>query len=91
MRTQGDDVIRPDDALIVEAQAAGQIETAGQRAEVANGFGGRMGEALVVVGTKQSEHRIGILQGGGASQAQFTDQAVLESAPGTLDATLGLG
>jgi hypothetical protein len=84
-------VIGSDDALIVEAQAAGQIETAGQRAEVANGFGGRMGEALVVVGTKQSEHGIGLQQSGGASQTEFTDQTVLESTPGTLDATLGLG
>jgi hypothetical protein len=39
-----------DDALIAQAEAAGEIEAAGQRAEVARGDGA--GEALVVVGAE---------------------------------------
>src|SRR5208283_1129116 len=32
-----------------------------------------------------------VLQGGGAGEAEFADQTVLASAPGALDAALGLG
>jgi len=49
-----------------------------------------MGEALVVIGAKASEHGVGQRQGSGAGEAQFADQAVLAGAPGALDAALGL-
>jgi microcystin degradation protein MlrC len=90
VRAQGDDMIGCDDALIVQAQAAGQIEAAGQGAEVASRVGGGVGEALVVVPAKASEHDIGLRQSGGLGEAELADQTVLESAPGALDAALGL-
>src|SRR5208337_1818966 len=91
MRAQGDGVVGSDDALITQAEAAGEIEAAGQGAEVAGGLGGGTGKALVVVGTEALEHGVGLLQGGGAGEAKFADQTVLKGAPGALDAALGLG
>ena len=78
------------DPLVVQAEAAGQVETAGQAAEVRNRIGGGTGEALVVIGAEASEHGIGLFQGSGLSEAKFADQAILTSTPGTLDAALGL-
>ena len=60
VRAQGDGVIGGDDALIVQAEAAGEIEAARQAAEVAGGFGGGTGEALVVVGAEAGEHGVGL-------------------------------
>src|SRR5208282_1192953 len=88
---QGDDVVGADHALVMQAQAAGQIEATRQAAEVARGLGGETGEALVVVGAEALEPGVGLLQGGGAGEAKFADQTVLASAPGALDAALGLG
>src|SRR5271157_835450 len=90
MRAQGDDVVGADHALIAQAEAASEIEAARQRAEVAGGVGGGMGKALVVVGAEAIKHGVGLLQGGGVGEAKFADQAILASAPGTLDAALGL-
>jgi hypothetical protein len=91
VRAQGNDVIGSDDASIVQAEAAGKIETTRQRAEVASRLGGRMSEAAVVVGAKLSQYDIGLLQSAGVNEAKFADQTILKSAPGTLDASLGLG
>ena len=88
---QGDDVVGSDDALVVQTQAAGEIEAVRQGAKVASGIGGGAGEALVVVGTKLAEHGIGFGQGGGAGEAKFADQTVLTGAPGAFDAALSLG
>ena len=88
--TQGDGVIGIDDALIMQCETAGQIETTGQRAEVAGGLGGGTGEALVVVGAELLKHGVGLGQSGRPSEAKFADQAVLAGAPGALDAALGL-
>jgi hypothetical protein len=87
---QGDGVVGGNDALVVQAQAAGEVETAGQAAKVRNRIGGGTGEALVVIGAEASQHGIGLFQGSGLSEAQFTDQAILTSAPGALDAALSL-
>src|SRR5450432_1276525 len=78
------------DPLVAQAEAAGEIEAARQAAEVGSGVGGGTGEALVVVGTEAGEHGVGFGQSGGLSQAKFADQTVLTSAPGALDAALGL-
>ena len=59
-------------------------------AEVGSGLGGGTGEALVVIGAKAGEHRIGLFQSNGLREAKFADQAVLAGAPSTLDAALGL-
>jgi hypothetical protein len=91
MRAQGDDVVSSDHALIAQAEAACQIEAAGQGAKVAGGVGGGVGKALVVVGAKALEHGVGLLQSSGAGEAEFANQTILASAPGTLDAALGLG
>ena len=91
VRAQGDGVIGGDDALIAQAEAASEIEAARQGAEVAHRFGGGTGEALVVVGAEAGEHGVGLLDGGGVSEAKFADQAVLTGAPDALDAALGLG
>ena len=80
-----------DDALVVQAEAAIEIEAAGQGAEVRSGLGGRTGEALVVISTELVEYGIGFGQGGGAGEAQFADQTVRAGAPGAFDAAFGLG
>ena len=90
MGAQGKGVVGGDDALIAQAEAAGQIEATGQGAKVARGVGGGAGEALVVVGAEAGEHGVGWLQSGGLSEAEFADQTVLKSAPGALDAALSL-
>jgi hypothetical protein len=84
-------VIGGDDALVVQAEAAGEVEAAGQAAESRCGIGGGTGEALVVIGAKAGEHGVGLVQGGGAGEAKFADQTVLAGAPGALDAAFGLG
>ena len=86
LRPQSDGVIGGYGPLVVQAEAAGEIEASGQAAEVASGLGGGTGEALVVVGARADEHNLGLLDGGGLSQTKFADQAVLASAPGALDA-----
>ena len=91
LRPQSDGVIGGDDPLVVQAEATGEIEAAGQAAEVAGSLGGGTGEALVVVGAEAGQHNVGLLDGGGLSQTKFADQAVLAGAPGALDAALGLG
>src|SRR5271167_4506762 len=91
MSAQGDDVVGADHALVMQAQATGQIEATRQAAEVARGLGGGTGEALVVVGAEALEHGVGLLQSGGAGEAKFADQTVLAGAPGALDAAFGLG
>src|ERR1019366_7387184 len=78
------------DALIAQAEAAGQIEATGQGAKVARGVGGGAGEALVLVGAEAIEHDVGLLQSGGTGEAEFADQTVLKSAPGAFDAALSL-
>ncbi len=52
--------------------------------------GGRTGEADIVFGQKASQHRVGLIKGGGSRQAQFTAQPVLEGAPRALDPAFGL-
>src|SRR5258708_23263099 len=79
-----------DDALIVQAEAAGQIEAAGQAAKVGGGVGGGTGEALIEIGAEASEHGVGLFQSNGLSEAKVADQAVLTRAPGTLDAAHSL-
>src|SRR5258708_12765778 len=79
-----------DDALIVQAEAAGQIEAAGQAAKVGGGVGGGTGEALIEIGAEASEHGVGLFQSNGLGEAKFADQAVLKGAPGTLDPALSL-
>ena len=83
-------MIGGDDASIVQAEAAGEIEAAGQGAEVARGIGGGPGEALVVIGAEAGEHGVGFGQSGGTGEAKFADQTVLTGATGALDAAFGL-
>src|ERR1700730_15242948 len=78
------------DALVVQAEAAGEVEAAGQAAKVRNRIGGGTGEALVVIGAEASEHGIGLFQRSGLSETKFADQAILTGAPGALNAALGL-
>jgi len=91
VRAQSDSVVGVDDTLVVQTEAAVEIEAARQASEIANRIGGGTGEALVVVGAKLLQHNVGLGQGGGAGQAQFADQAILKGAPGALDAAFGLG
>lgn len=53
---QSDGVIGIDHALIVQGQAAGEIEAAWQAAKVRVGIGGGMGEAAVVIGAELLQH-----------------------------------
>ena len=59
--SEGDDVIGADDALVAKTEAAGEIETPGESAEIAGGIGGGAGEALVVVVAKSGQDGIGLL------------------------------
>jgi hypothetical protein len=88
---EGDGVIGSDDALVVQAEAAIEIEAARQTAKVACGLGGRPGKALVVVGAEPGEYGVGVRDGGGLGQTKFADETILASAPDALDAALGLG
>ena len=83
-------MIGGDDALIVQAEAACEIETTRQAAKVRSSLGGGASEASIVIGAERVEHGVGLGQGGGASQAKFADQTILASAPGAFDAALGL-
>jgi hypothetical protein len=83
-------VIGGHDPLVAQAEAAGEVEAAGQAAKVGSGIGGGTGEALIVVGAEAGKPGVGLRQGGGAGEAKFADQAVLTGAPGALDAALGL-
>src|SRR5260221_1652126 len=83
-------MIGGNDALVVQAEAAGEVEAAGQAAKVRIRIGGGTGEALVVIGAEASELGIGLCQGRGLSEGKYADQAILTSAPGALDAALGL-
>jgi hypothetical protein len=84
-------VVGSDDALIAQAETAGEIEAARQGAKVGSGVGGGTGKALVVIGAEAGEHGVGFGQSGGLGEAKFADQTVLKGAPGALDAAFGLG
>jgi hypothetical protein len=88
---QGDGVIGGDDPLVAQAEAAGEVEAARQGAEVVRGIGSGTGEAQVVVDAEEGEHGVGLWQRGSTGEAEFADQPVLASAPGTFDAAFGLG
>jgi hypothetical protein len=49
-----------------------------------------MRETQIVIGAEALQHGIGLQQGGGLRQAQFADQTILTSAPGSLDAAFGV-
>ena len=53
-------MIGGDHTLVVQAEAAGQIEAAGQAAEVGSRFGRGTGEALIVIGAEDGEHGVGL-------------------------------
>lgn len=78
------------DALIVQAQTASQIKAPWQGPKITSGLGGGAREAVIVIGAEALQHGVGLQQSGGLRQAQLADQAILTSAPGTLDAALGL-
>ena len=82
------DVVVADHALMDEATDAVQIFRGGTPGgeEVA----GRTGEATVVVGNKTGQDGIGRVQIGGASQAEFAGETVLEHPPEAFDAAFGL-
>jgi hypothetical protein len=74
MRAPSDGVIGADHALIGQAEAAVEIEAAGQAADVTSCPGGRTGKAMVVTGAKLLQHGVGFSQVGGPGEAQFADQ-----------------
>lgn len=82
------DVVVADGALVQEAADASEILWSG-----APGFFGlarRAGKAPVVVGKKAAEDLVGGFDIGGAGQAQFAGEAILEGAPEAFDTALGL-
>ena len=91
MRAEGDGVVGGDDAPVLQAETAGEMEASRQAAKVRSGVGGGVGEALVIVGAEPGEHGVGLFDGGGLGEAEFADQTILASAPDALDAALGLG
>ena len=84
-------VIGGNDALILQAEAAGEIEASGQAAKVGSRVGGGTGEALVIVGAEGGEDGVGLFKSGGVGEAEFADQTILTGAPGALDTALSLG
>ena len=62
-------MVRSHDALIVQAQAAGQIEAAWQSTKIASGIGGKMREAAIVLGAEALQHGVGLQQSSSVSQA----------------------
>ena len=90
VHAQGDGVIGGDDALVVQAEAAGEIEATRPAAKIAGGLGGGTSEALVVIGAEAIQHGLSVRQSGGAGEPEFADQTVLAGAPGAFDTALGL-
>ena len=88
---EGDDVIGADHALVAKAEATGEIEAHGERAEVGLSLASGDGEALVVIDAEAGEDLVGGVEIAGLGEAEFADQAVLAGTPGALDAAFGLG
>jgi hypothetical protein len=86
-----DGVVLGDDAFVLEAEDGIGHEAGGPGAVGGSWLGGRDDEAGVVAGQEVVQDAVGIVQGAGVSLAQGFDEAVLEGAEETLDASFGLG
>ena len=83
-----DNVVVADHALVNEAADAFQI--LGCRAPCGLHCAGAAGKAAVVVGEKEAQHGVGGVQIASLSQAEFAGETILEHAPESFDAALGL-
>ena len=86
---KGDGVVLSDGALLFKAQGFFNLGGAGFSPGGLQ-LGGWLGELVVMLGEMTLEHdlRLGLVFGPRSSE--FTDQAVLESSPQSLDSALGL-
>ena len=82
-------VVVADRAFVKKTAAAIQVSGSGTPGFLGCARGAA--EAPVVVGQEMAEDLVGGLEIGGRSQAQFTRETILESAPKEFDAPLGLG
>jgi hypothetical protein len=82
------DVVVADDAFVREAADA--FEMFRSRAPGLGCLAREVSEAAVVVGEETAQDAIGRIEIAGAGQAEFAAEAILQHAPETLDASLGL-
>lgn len=81
-------VVVADDAFVGEAADA--VEMFGSRAPSRFRLPGPEREAAIVVGDEAAQHGVGRIDVAGLRQAQLTGEAILQHAPETFDAALGL-
>jgi hypothetical protein len=82
------DVVVADHALMNEAADA--VEVVRRRTPGGLHFARAAGEAAVVVGHENAQHGIGRVQIAGLSQTELAGETILEHAPESFDAALGL-
>ena len=82
------DIIVADDAFVSEAADAVQLGRS--RTPSLGGIARSASEAAVVVGDETAQDAVGGLQIAGVGQAEFAGEAILEHAPETFDAAVGL-
>jgi len=71
VRAQGDGVIGSDHALVVRAEAAGQIRSGGAGAGNRRRRRPRDGRSAGCIGAEGGEHEVGMGEGGGLSETEF--------------------
>ena len=74
------DVVVADDALMVKAADA--VQVLGRGTPGLLGIARRAGEAAIVIGEEAGQELIGGVEIGGASEAEFAGEAILQRAPG---------
>src|ERR1019366_1137294 len=72
-------------------EAADAVKVFGSGAPSGFAFARKPSETAVIIGDKAPQDAVGGIQITGARQAEFADQAILQHAPETFHAALGLG
>ncbi len=86
-----DRVIVPDGPLVLEAADAFELGRCGSGPPRGLGMRGGVHEARIIAREKPVHDTLGIREGAGLGEAEFGDEAVLESAEEPLDPAFSLG
>lgn len=81
VRTEAHRVVVRHCASIFEAEHIVSAQGGSPRQPTTNRIGGRVAEAPVVADQLMAEHPLGVASGGGAGEAQFAGEPVLQGAP----------
>ncbi len=88
LRAERDGIIIGHRALMGEAADVVELELRRQGPIGRPGLGGGAGKARIVAREEGRQDGVGLVEGAGLGEAEFTDQAILEGAPEALDAAL---